>query len=259
MNLWPTDRYRHFIIFLLLLILFWLIYRLPVIAQDPSYHNFSDQKILFGITNFYNVVSNIPFIIIGLIGLYSLYIKQSLRILEDIKYQYALLFIGLCLLGPASGYYHLNPNNSGLFLDRLVMSVTILSLFSIIIAEQISSKLSRYFFIPLIITGISCVSYWYQTELSEAGDLRLYIAVQFIPIILSLVILLIYPCRFNRHDGYWWMFVIYLIAKLCEFFDTEIYQLSQFWISGHTLKHLLAALAVWMLVRLFYQRDRKKI
>ncbi|MGA8921400.1 MAG: hypothetical protein WB540_21920, partial [Pseudolabrys sp.] len=38
---------------------------LPAIAQDQSYHEFADQRTLFGIPNFRNVVSNFPFVAIG--------------------------------------------------------------------------------------------------------------------------------------------------------------------------------------------------
>ena len=42
---------------------------LPSIPQDQHYHQFADQRALLGIPNFWNVVSNIPFIAIGAVGL----------------------------------------------------------------------------------------------------------------------------------------------------------------------------------------------
>src|SRR4029077_7804963 len=38
---------------------------LPPILQDQSYHRFADERTLFGIPNFWNVVSNVPFIAVG--------------------------------------------------------------------------------------------------------------------------------------------------------------------------------------------------
>jgi hypothetical protein len=38
---------------------------LPPIVQDQNYHDFADQRTLFGIPHFWNVISNIPFIGIG--------------------------------------------------------------------------------------------------------------------------------------------------------------------------------------------------
>jgi len=44
---------------------------LPPIAQDPSYHQFADQRTLLGIPNFWNVVSNLPFVLVGTMGLWQ--------------------------------------------------------------------------------------------------------------------------------------------------------------------------------------------
>jgi hypothetical protein len=42
---------------------------LPPIPQDQSYHQFADQRTMFGIPNFWNVVSNLPFLAVGAAGL----------------------------------------------------------------------------------------------------------------------------------------------------------------------------------------------
>ena len=36
---------------------------LPPIAQDPLYHAFADQRALLGVPHFWNVVSNLPFVL----------------------------------------------------------------------------------------------------------------------------------------------------------------------------------------------------
>ena len=40
----------------------------PAIPQPAEYHDFADQRGLAGIPHFWNVVSNLPFAIIGLVG-----------------------------------------------------------------------------------------------------------------------------------------------------------------------------------------------
>jgi len=45
---------------------------LPSLLQDQNYHQFADQRNLFGIPNFWNVVSNLPFIAVGAAGLLRL-------------------------------------------------------------------------------------------------------------------------------------------------------------------------------------------
>ena len=42
------------------------------IEQDRAYHNFSDNRAVFGIPNFWNVISNLPFLIVGCLGMYKL-------------------------------------------------------------------------------------------------------------------------------------------------------------------------------------------
>ena len=42
---------------------------LPPLLQDQAYHQFADQRELFGIPNFWNVVSNLPFVAVGAVGL----------------------------------------------------------------------------------------------------------------------------------------------------------------------------------------------
>ena len=45
------------------------VFSIDPIAQDPGYHNFADQRSMINIPNFYNVLSNLPFIIIGIAGM----------------------------------------------------------------------------------------------------------------------------------------------------------------------------------------------
>jgi hypothetical protein len=86
---------------------------LPPIVQNQNYHDFADQRTLFGIPNFWNVVSNIPFIGIGAAGLWQFGRSQATM----------LLFLGIFLTGFGSAYYHFEPNDQTLFWDRLPMAV----------------------------------------------------------------------------------------------------------------------------------------
>ncbi|MGA8954423.1 MAG: hypothetical protein WB503_03410, partial [Pseudolabrys sp.] len=86
---------------------------LPAIAQDQSYHEFADQRTLFGIPNFWNVVSNFPFVAIGAVGLWQFRRNPAIDV----------LFLGILLTGFGSAYYHLDPNDRTLFWDRLPMAI----------------------------------------------------------------------------------------------------------------------------------------
>jgi len=100
-----------------------LLLLLPAIPQDQSYHLFADCRAVAGIPNFWNVVSNIPFIAIGAAGLW--------RFRDDPTT--IVLFLGFFLTGIGSSYYHWDPNDGTLFWDRLPMTLSfaaILALFT---------------------------------------------------------------------------------------------------------------------------------
>ena len=86
---------------------------LPPLLQNQDYHQFADQRELFGIPNFWNVVSNLPFIAIGAAGLLRFH-HNAISL---------VLFTGIFLTGFGSSYYHLDPNDSTLFWDRLPMTL----------------------------------------------------------------------------------------------------------------------------------------
>jgi len=65
-------------------------------------------------------------------------------------------------------------------------------------------------------------------------------------------IIFLFPPRYSRSDDLLWVAVLYALAKVAEALDARILAASRL-VSGHTLKHLIAALAVywalWMLVK----------
>ena len=192
---------------------------------------------------------------VGILALYKLYITNSLMIIKEIKPLYGLLFFGLILVSFGSGYYHLHPDNSTLLWDRLPMGLSFMSLFSIVIAEFISLKAAKLFALPLILLGLFSVLYWYIGEQQGAGDLRLYILVQYLLLAIIPLILLLFKSGFTLQKSYWLLFLFYFLAKISEHFDKEIYNLLSF-VSGHTLKHLFAALALYSLLVMYERRKQ---
>ncbi len=132
------------------------------------------------------------------------------------------------------------------------MTIGFMSVFSIVVAEFILVKSGRALFIPLVITGIASVFYWDYTESINTGDLRFYGLVQFLPMLLIPLILLMYKPKFTHVGLYWCVLAAYGLAKLAEVGDQWVYDLLGF--SGHSIKHLLAAAAPWM----FYLALKKR-
>lgn len=228
------------------------------VAQDPAYHHFADTRKLWGIPNFWNVLSNLPFLIVGLMGVYQLTLDKVVSRLTEIKFAYPTLFLGVALVGLGSSYYHLWPDNRTLLWDRLPMTVAFMALFTIIISEFGSVNIGRRIFTPLLIAGVGSVLYWHFGESRGHGDLRFYLLVQFLPILLIPVFLLCFPSRFNYAQAYWWLLLSYIIAKLLEHFDAEVFALTGF-LSGHSLKHIVAAIGLYILLYYYRRRDYKTI
>lgn len=210
------------------------------IAQDVNYHLFKDSRTLLGIPNVWNVLSNAVFLFVGLSGLYKILITNSLNIIAEIKSSYVLFFIGITLVAFGSGYYHLWPDNQALVWDRLPMTIAFMALFSIIISEFISVRIGKVLLIPLVFLGMAAVIYWHVGEINGVGDLRYYAIVQFFPMLAMPVIFICFNSIYSHTRAYWFLLVAYIIAKVFEHFDGEIYNALGV-ISGHSLKHIIVA------------------
>ena len=223
------------------------------IAQDPLYHLFKDNRTMFRVPNFLNVISNLPFFIVGLMGIKRITGRQ-VQIVDDFQLAYFVLFLGISLTAIGSGYYHWQPANHTLVWDRLPMTLAFMSLLAIIIAEFISVRVAKILLWPLLILGIYSVLHWYFGELKGQGDLRFYALVQFLPVLLISIIVLRYPSTFSNVKIYWLLLLCYLLAKLTEYFDGRIFDTLVI-ISGHSLKHIIAAVGLWILLDGYTKRS----
>lgn len=223
-------------------------FSIPPIQQNISYHAFADSRNIFHIPNFFNVVSNLPFVAIGVAGIYHLSSGNSKPTSHPVQMIFLVFFAGLVLTGLGSGYYHSQPDNFTLVWDRLPMTFSFTSFFCLVIAECISIKLAKQLLLPLLMAGMVSVGYWYLSEQRGFGDLRPYMLIQFLPMALLPLILWLY----DREQGYcsyaWTVLGLYLIAKVAELFDAELFNILQL-ISGHTLKHLLAGMGTYFIYR----------
>lgn len=209
--------------------------------QPQGYHQFADARTLLGIPNFWNVVSNALFLVPGIAGLWILGSGNHPGILPALNPAYHILFAGVLLTAFGSAWFHLEPNNDTLFWDRLPMTIAFMSLVAIIVGEHISEALGRRLLWPLLLIGAVSVIYWDYSEATNAGDLRLYGLVQFLPMLLIPVILLGYESVFDRTRFIWILFLLYVLAKVFEQLDAVLYDTGGI-ISGHSIKHVCAAL-----------------
>lgn len=205
------------------------------IKQDANYHFFADERLMYDVPNFWNVVSNFPFIIISLIGV-TIVKSRPKNAFKELNLSCYVFFIGIFFTGIGSAYYHWHPTNQTLVWDRLPMTISFMAFFSILIGDTISLKAGKQILWPLILIGVMSIIYWVCL-----GDLRLYVMVQFLPVILTPIILLLYSSQSNSAKYFWTMVGFYAFAKLFESCDHETFYASG--ISGHSIKHLFAGLA----------------
>lgn len=204
------------------------------IPQPLAYHHFADTRSWLGIPNFLNVVSNVGFLAVGLAWLLT---KRRSRDVPE-----WVFFLGVFATSIGSSYYHLHPSNATLPWDRLGMAVAFMALLAILIEERITPRAPLFWLAALEIFGILSV-----VVTATCDDLRLYGIAQFYPILVLLFLI----------EGWLWgAAAAYLIAKLCEAGDRPIYAALHETVSGHTLKHLFAALGIYFIWR--WLRSRRE-
>ncbi|KAG6396905.1 hypothetical protein SASPL_143064 [Salvia splendens] len=223
----------------------------PAIPQSQEYHNFADQREFLGIPNFLNVVSNFPFLVVGVIGLvlcyYGNYFKLSL---PGELFGWTFFFAGVAAVAFGSSYYHLQPNDARLVWDRLPMTVAFTSIIAIFIIERVDARKGTFSIIPLTLAGIVSILYWRFFD-----DLRPYAVIQFVPCIAIPVMAILLPPMYT-HSTYWlWAAGFYILAKIEEAADVPIYNVTFHIMSGHTLKHLCAALVPVFLTLMLAKRE----
>lgn len=209
--------------------------------QDPAYHLFADTRTLLAIDNFWNVMSNLPFLVIGVWGLAYIGGHGTAVCLHGLQSSYLVFFGGILLTAFGSGYYHLAPANDPLIWDRLPMTIGFAGLFAIIVGEFVSVRAARRMLIPLLLIGYASVEYWAFTESRGVGDLRPYAVVQFFPMVLILFFLLTRKPTIGAAKYYWIMLLFYVLAKVFEQLDTVVYAAGGL-LSGHSIKHMFAAM-----------------
>ena len=208
------------------------------IPQDPAYHIFADNREILGIRNFWNVISNFPFLLVGLYGLW----RWRWIIEPKSLSAYIALCIGVLLVCFGSAYYHYAPSTETLIWDRLPMTIAFMALFSLLLEERVILCQRSVTLYPLLIIGIAAAVYWYWTETLGEGDLRPYGLVQFLPLALIPVILLLFESRYLRGALLIVALLFYALAKVSEHFDWQLFEILAV-ISGHSLKHFLAGVA----------------
>jgi hypothetical protein len=195
-----------------------------------------------------DVASNLPFLLVGAAGLW---LCARGRVGGALR-SWQTLFLGVVLVFFGSAYYHWSPNNATLVWDRAPMTIAFMGLFVGLVSEHVGMRLERIMLAPAVAVGIASVAWW-----AHADDLLPYIWVQATPLASIVFVLAAWRARYTHRACLAYALAAYALAKAAEFHDGEIYALTSQAMSGHTLKHLLAALGVFFVYLML--RRRKQI
>jgi len=226
------------------------------IAQLAHYHDFADQRSGFGLPNLADVLSNAGFALLGVWGLCSLWSKRRAPEIRAGWPGYCLFLVALTLTAFGSGYYHLAPDNARLVWDRLPIALACAGLLAGVRAETHAPSNARLVTALLACCAVASVAWWHFTELQGTGDLRPYLLLQGLPLILIPLWQATHRAPSADRRAFALALLLYVAAKLAELHDHELLAMLG-WISGHTLKHLLATGAAAVLIGRLVQRVRQ--
>jgi hypothetical protein len=229
----------------------------PPTPQPLSYHNFADHRPWLGIPNIGDVASNLAFAVFGVWGLWYLLClapeEISTRFIDPReRWFYSAVFFGMLLTAAGSSYYHLAPDNDHLVWDRLPMTIVFMSLVAAMLAERISVRAALWLWPFLLAIGILSVFEWSWSEHAGHGDIRFYAAVQGYAVLVLLLVLFL-PARYSHSSYLGAVVAFYVLAKLLEAFDKPVFAVGHI-VSGHTLKHIVAGLAGYWIIKMLARR-----
>ena len=222
------------------------------IAQPAHYHDFADHSAAFGIHHTADVLSNAGFALVAIWGWLTLRPRRDSDALRAGWPGYRLFLIGLFLTAFGSGFYHFAPDNARLIWDRLPIALACAGLLVGVRGDTKPGLKTEIEAIVLALFAVASVAWWAYTDRIGADDLRPYLLLQGLPLVLIPLWQAIHRAPRTDRIAFAAAMGLYVLAKAAEIFDHEIANMLGF-VSGHTLKHLIATAAtaavVWGLTR----------
>lgn len=208
----------------------------PFVPQLPAYHAFADQQHWHGLPHPGDVLSNLPFALTGVAVLVALHRARGALSTAE-RHLLTLIGLGLLVTCAASTWYHLAPDDGGLAIDRSGMVFAFAGLLGLA-GCRVSSRAGIALALAVLVAGPLAIQFWVTT-----GDLWPWAVVQGGGALLRLVLPTTaqgaaLPVRWGA------VVVLYALAKLLEVGDRAVWSSTAGLVSGHSLKHVVAALAV---------------
>lgn len=212
----------------------------PMLPASAHQHTLADQRALWGIPCALDVLSNLPFAIAGLWGLVALRRVAPGMLDAPSRALTNLFFAGLVCTAAGSALYHWQPQDAGLLWDRLGMVLPFAGLLGLAAASRVSARAGAAAAGTVLLAGPLAVLWW-----SHSGNLLPWAVVQ----LGGMLVVLALACL-PRRDGALALHLgavmaLYALAKLFEAADHAVFEATGQAVSGHSLKHVLAAAAAW--------------
>jgi len=209
----------------------------PAVAQQDHYHAFADQRTWLGVPCAMDVLSNLPFAVVGVWGLVVLGLKRQVA-WDARRTLAAVFFAGLLVTAVGSSMYHWQPDNWGLAWDRVGMVAAFAGLLGMAAADRISTRSGLWIAGVVLVAGPLAVAVWYAS-----ANLMPWVVVQGGGMLLVLALAMRRPVPQSWGLPLLAVMAFYAVAKFLELGDHAVYAWSHGLISGHSLKHVMAAMA----------------
>ena len=217
---------------------------LPATGLPAGYHDFADQRTLLGLPHALDVLSNLPFAVMGAWGLWWLRRVPLDRLGTAQRGLAGLFFIGLIATAFCSSGYHLDPHEAGLCIDRVGMSLAFAGLLGLAAADRISARAGvALAALVAVAAPATALVAWL------GGNMTPWAVLQGGGLVLLAALALRRPQPRALGFSIIGVIAFYAVAKALELADAPVFALTQQLISGHSAKHLVAALAGWPVVR----------
>jgi hypothetical protein len=199
-------------------------------------HPFVDARVLWGIPNAMDVLSNLPFVLLGAYGLWSLRRVRTLPTATRVSA--TVFFVGLVLTCASSSFYHWAPDAWGLAIDRAGMAFAFAGVLGLAAAERVSLRAAHWVWGSVLLAALLSIALNYAV-----GVIAPWAVVQFggIAVVLWAATQRALPGALGIRWGV--VIAIYVLAKLLELGDAWVFHSSVNMVSGHSLKHIAASLA----------------
>lgn len=211
------------------------------LPQDPAIHLLADTPTLLGmIPNAGDVLTNLAILASGLLGLA---LRPRMTVAPQERAAVNVLIAASILTALGSAYYHWAPANATLVWDRIPITLVLMSLLTLVLADRVNPLFARYALWPFTVFGTASAILWGVSEAMAHGDVRLYFIVR---IGTSVAIAFLLIARRPRYTGSEWLMAAVgceIIMAAVERFDHEIFDLTNGLASGHNIKHVTAGVA----------------